>query len=187
VWKPYNNDDGPEKDGYKVDFYANNIVSYVGRSQNKEITGDDFVVGRVQISPADESGVYTSQSVSGSEKFDPDHGEYLVKNSDDTYEWVNSHTGQKVTNALKVPVFNDPNCCDKENHHKEFATIGRFYLDNVVYIGSVYESQGLAFVDVKGKRMVVSSYQVLTCASHVKNVEVEEEHKCFNEENVYFN
>jgi hypothetical protein len=129
------------------------------------------------------------QSVNGGEKFDAHHGEYLVKNSGDIYEWVNSHTGQEVENAIKVPVRNDPNCCHDEHHHKEVAYIGRFYLDNVAYVGSVYESQGLAFVNVDGNKMVVSSYQVLTCASHQKNIEEDHQkcdQKCFNDEKFYF-
>jgi hypothetical protein len=190
-WKPYQNDDGPLNDGHKVDFYANNIVSYIGRSKNKEIEGDDYVIGRVQIAPGHESGIYTMQSVNGGEKFDPHHGEYLVKNEGDIYEWVNSHTGQEVQNALKVAINDDQDCCHKDNRHKKFAFIGRFYLDNVVYVGSVYESQGLAFVNLDGKKMVVSSYQVLTCASHTRYVGKEEDHtecdhKCLDEEKFYF-
>jgi hypothetical protein len=149
-----------------------------------------LVVGRVQISPADKSGVYTSQSVNGGEKFDANFGEYLVKNSGDIYEWIDAHTGEEVNNAIRIPVTNDPECCHKDNHHKKFASIGRFYLDNVAYVGSVYENQGMVFVDVNGDRKVVSSFQVLTCASHQRN-EVEEDehcdHNCLDDEKFYFN
>jgi hypothetical protein len=172
----------------------------LGRSQNKELQGSDYVIGRVQIAPSNESGVYTSHSVNGGEKFDANHGEYLVQNSNDIYDWVKSHTGQEVKNALKIPLNVDQNCCHDDHHHhhhhhhghKKFAYIGRFYLDNVAYVGSVYENQGLAFVDVKGRRRVVSSYQVLTCASHEKNGEVDDDddwkcdEKCLDEEEFYF-
>lgn len=151
-------------------------------------------MGRVQTSPSNESGVYTLQSVSGAEKFNPHHGEYLVKNSGDLYEWVNAHTGQEVRNALKVPIAHASDCCH-DGHHKETAYIGKFYLDNVVYIGTVYERQGLAFVDVNGNKKVVSSFQVLTCASPVKFEEEEEkdhhhdcgcDHECLDDEKFYY-
>jgi hypothetical protein len=109
-----------------------------------------------------------------------------VKNSGDIYEWVNSHTGQEVKNALKVPLHNNSDCCHDHQHHKEVAYIGKFYLDNVVYIGSVYESKGLAFVDVDGEKKVVSSYQVLTCASTEKFEENEENQKCFDDEQFFY-
>lgn len=116
----------------------------------------------------------------------------MIKNSGDIYEWKNAHTGQEVENAIKVPIGNDPDCCHKDNRHKEFSNIGRFYLDNVAYVGSVYENQGLVFVDVEGNKKVVSSYQVLTCVSHEKNLEDNEEHsrcdhQCLNEDKFYFN
>lgn len=111
-----------------------------------------------------------------------------MKNSRDLYEWVNSHTGEEVPNALNVPENFDANCCHHKDHHKKTAYIGRFYLDNVVHVGTVYENQGLAFVDVEGNRKVVSSYQVLTCASPVKRKVEDEKHndECFDENEFYF-
>jgi hypothetical protein len=167
-------------------------VSYIGRSDNKRIQGHDYVIGRVQIVPSNDSGVYTLQSVSGNEKFDHYHGEYLVKNSGDDYKWVDAHTGQEVENALKVKITHPSECC-QEGHHKETAYIGKFYLDNVAYVGTVYQRQGLAFVDVDGNKKVVSSFQVLTCASANKFEEEEDvhddcgcNHKCLDEKKFYY-
>jgi hypothetical protein len=134
------------------------------------------------------------QSVSGDEKFDPHHGEYLVKNSGDLYEWVDAHTGEDVENALEVKIAYPSECCH-DGHHKETAYIGKFYLDNVVYIGTVYQRQGLAFVDVNGHKKVVSSFQVLTCASPVVCDDEEDHdhhddcgcnHQCLDEEKFYY-
>ena len=133
-------------------------MSYVGRSLNKYVRGEDLVAGRVQIAPQNESGVYTLNPVSGAEKFDAYFGEYLVKNPNDEYKWVNSHTGDDVKFALKVQ--------STEKSKKEDSTfIGRVYVDNVVHVGTVHRHKGLSYFDYGGRKSVVSSYQVLTCTS----------------------
>lgn len=165
-WKPYKNDNAPSVDGFAVDTYKNGIMSYVGRSNNKFICGDDYTIGRVQISPSNVSGVYTLNQVSGVEKFDASSGEYLVKNPNDTYKWVNSHTGEDVKFALKVPLTPKEEC--RQFDHVQTAFIGRLYVNGIVHIGTVYREKGMAFFYVDGQKSVVSSYQVLTCTSSSK-------------------
>lgn len=160
---PYKNDEAPSVDGIDVGFYNNGQKSYVGRTVNKYIKGSDEVIGRVQINPKNESGVYTLHSVTGGEHFNPYTGEYLQKNANDIYKWVNSHTGDHVENALKVKISDEglfP--CNTQTHT---GFIGRVFVDNVAHVGTVYSESGLNFFDFNGRKSVVSSYQVLTCKS----------------------
>jgi hypothetical protein len=188
IWKSFNNENSPENDGIDAGIYNNGETAFVGRSDNKKIEGHDFVVGRVQT--ANVSGVYTLNSVNGNLKLDTFYGEYLVKNANDNYKWVNTHTGSEVKNALKVPTSYPGECCGSEFHHPDFAYIGRYYLDSYVNIGTVYQSQGMAYVDVKGAKRVVSSFEVLTCYSAEDNEEPQiPDHckcKCLDEEKFYF-
>jgi len=183
-WKPYKNDNAPSTDGFAVDLYKDDIMSYIGRSDNKYIRGDDYTIGRVQITPASASGVYTLNAVSGEEKFDAVTGEYLVKNPKDSYAWVNSHTGDDVKNALKVPMSAKGEYRHYDHPHTAF--IGRVYLDNVVHVGTVYRDKGMAFFDVDGHKSVVSSYQVLTCSSSEVNVEENTDSHGFEHEIEWF-
>lgn len=170
-WKPYKNDNAPSTEGLAVDIYVDGIMSYVGRSINKYVRGDDFAIGRVQIAPSNASGVYTLNAVSGVEKFDANNGEFLVKNPNDAYKWVSSHTGDDVKFALKVAL--TPRGEYRNYNHAHTAFIGRVYIDNVAHIGTVYRDKGLAFFDIAGRKSVVSSYQVLTCTSPEAFVEVD--------------
>jgi len=168
-WKPYKNDNAPTTDGFAVDSYKDDIISYIGRSVNKYVRGNDFTVGRLQITPASASGVYTLNAVSGDEKFDASTGEYLVKNPNDAYKWVNSHTGDDVKFALKVPLSAKGEYRHYDHVHTAF--IGRVYVDSVVHVGTVYRDKGMAYFDIGGHKSVVSSYQVLTCTSSEVYVE----------------
>lgn len=169
IWKAYRNDNSPENDGVRAGLYWNKKASYVARSINKYVHGNDIAIGRCQTSPLEKSGVYTLNPVSGTEKFDPYLGEYLVKNSKDSYKWVNAKTGEDIPFALKVKSLGKH--CD---HHCENYFIGRIFIDNFVHVGTVYREKGLHFFDYNGFKSVVSSFQVLTCTSPEINDEEEE-------------
>ncbi|KAG5667263.1 hypothetical protein PVAND_015251 [Polypedilum vanderplanki] len=161
-WKSFNisNAKAVEKDGYNIGTINNSISVFIGRSC-------DFDIGRIQISPQSDAGLYYANEITGTEEFvNSSNVEYLVKNPSDTYKWQPSRNGVKVVNALKL---------HKEGHRPFYIGMTRIN-DNVV-VGKVRPGDGLFFIDpVTGKQQSTSSYEVLTCTSpDASNGEYEEE------------
>lgn len=165
-WKPYNLDSSPSVDGFLIGNYKNDIQSYIGRTIS---SGDSQnVIGRIQIAPKSEAGLYYFNTQIDSESSDRSTSvEYLVKNENDTYKWVASSAGKYVRNALR-------------NQEDGKFLIGKVQFDDKIYIGAIEAGRVLTFIDHRGLKQTSKNYEVLTCYSNLVNDQDEEEEGCIN-------
>lgn len=111
-------------------------------------------------------GVYILNDPSAREEL-AEKGEYLQKCENSTYEWVPSHTDERVENAVEVQVRcgNFTVCTADCDSDERFAYIGKASIDGVSYVGTVYKNVGLVIATSCGNKMTLSNYEVLTCVT----------------------
>lgn len=78
--------------------------------------------------------------------------EYLVKNPNYNYQWVNSSAGEDVKNQLLVG----------RRVEKGFWRVGRIVEGGFTYIAKIFPG-GAHYESGEGREMVAESYQILTC------------------------
>lgn len=140
---------GPKVDGFQVGNFNTNFSVYIGRSGERNL-------GRAQATPAEKAGVYYLNQLNLKTAFDnsPHTAEYLVKNPNYHYKFVQSRNGVKVHNALGL---------HREGNQSFYIGIARI-LENT-YVGKVIPGEGLVFIDKNDNRVIITSYEVLTCTS----------------------
>lgn len=159
-WIPYENNYAPQIDGISIGFSTGGVEAYIGRAIQKLPEGNGTVIGRVHLT----NGIYILNDPSASEEL-AEKGEFLQKGPNSSYEWVSSHTDQRVENAVQVQVrCDDSTTCDADcDCDGRFAYIGRVSIDGVHYVGTVYKNEGLLIATSCGEKMTLSSFEVLTC------------------------
>lgn len=144
-WRKFNYDQEPEIDGFQVGLFKPGIKSYLGRGWYWSAK----LPGRIQT-----VGDIGCKIVSDWRVKSPDRDiEYLVKNPQYNYKWVNSSQGEDVENQILV----------SRRMEGGFWRVGRVIEGEFTYIAKIFPG-GAHYENGDGREMMADNgYQILTC------------------------